>query len=57
MAEVVTLGEIMLRLMPYGHERFLQTPSFNATFGGGEANVAVCLSSLGVASSFVHCSS
>lgn len=53
MAEVVTLGEIMLRLMPYGHERFMQSPSFNATFGGGEANVAVCLSSLGVKSSFV----
>ncbi len=53
MAEVVTLGEIMLRLKSPGHERFMQSPSFNATFGGGEANVAVCLSSLGISSSFV----
>ncbi len=33
----------MLRLAPPGFERFLQSPSFLATFGGGEANVAVAL--------------
>src|SRR4029077_13667918 len=40
---VVTFGEIMLRLTPPGYERFLQSPQFVATFGGGEANVAVAL--------------
>jgi 2-dehydro-3-deoxygluconokinase len=37
----------MIRLAPPTHERFLQTPRFEATFGGGEANVAVALSALG----------
>jgi 2-dehydro-3-deoxygluconokinase len=50
---VVTFGEIMLRLAPPGFERFLQTPQFVATFGGGEANVAVALAGLGVAAEFV----
>lgn len=50
---VVTFGEIMLRLAPPGFERFLQTPQFVATFGGGEANVAVALAGLGVDASFV----
>jgi 2-dehydro-3-deoxygluconokinase len=50
---VITFGEIMLRLTPPGFERFLQTPQFCATFGGGEANVAVALANLGVPSSFV----
>src|SRR5271167_2605451 len=49
----VTFGEIMLRLAPPGFERFLQTPQFVATFGGGEANVAVALASLGVPASYV----
>ena len=40
---IVTFGEIMLRLAPPDFERFLQTPRFVATFGGGEANVAVAL--------------
>ena len=53
MGKVVTLGEIMLRLKSPGYERFLQSPSFNAAFGGGEANVAVCLSNFGIKSSFV----
>lgn len=44
---IVSFGEIMLRLAPPGLERFLQTPRFDATFGGGEANVAVALASLG----------
>jgi len=45
---VVTFGEIMLRLAPPGFERFLQSPQFVATFGGGEANVAVSLAMFGV---------
>jgi 2-dehydro-3-deoxygluconokinase len=49
----ITFGEIMLRLAPPGFERYLQTPQFVATFGGGEANVAVCLSSLGLDAAFV----
>jgi 2-dehydro-3-deoxygluconokinase len=50
---VVTFGEIMLRLAPPGHERFLQSPQFVATFGGGEANVAVALAALGQSVSYV----
>jgi 2-dehydro-3-deoxygluconokinase len=50
---LVTFGEIMLRLMPPGHERFLQTPQFIATCGGGEANVAVSASIFGWPASFV----
>lgn len=44
---VVTFGEIMIRLAPPGFERFLQSPQFLATFGGGEANVAVALAGFG----------
>src|ERR1700681_3518892 len=44
---VVTFGETMLRLAPPGFERFLQSPGFVATFGGGEANVAVALAGFG----------
>lgn len=47
MKPVVTFGEIMLRLAPPGMERFLQSPQFVATFGGGEANVAVSVSGFG----------
>jgi 2-dehydro-3-deoxygluconokinase len=53
MPKVVTFGEIMLRLSPPGFERFLQTPQFVATFGGGEANVAVCLAAFGIDSYYV----
>jgi 2-dehydro-3-deoxygluconokinase len=49
----VTFGELMLRLAPPGFERFLQTPQFVATFGGGEANVAVALASFGWPASYV----
>ncbi len=52
-AKVVTFGEIMLRLSPPGFERLLQTPAFVATFGGGEANVAVSLAQLGLESWYV----
>jgi 2-dehydro-3-deoxygluconokinase len=44
---VATFGETMLRLAPPGFERFLQSPQFVATFGGGEANVAVALAGFG----------
>ena len=44
---VVTFGETMLRLAPPGFERILQSPQFLATFGGGEANVAVALAGFG----------
>ena len=50
---VVTFGEIMLRLAPPGFERFLQTPQFVATFGGGEANVAVAIATFGAPARFV----
>ena len=53
MRGVVTFGEIMLRLKSPGHERFFQSPALEATFGGGEANVAVSLSLLGDSSRFV----
>jgi 2-dehydro-3-deoxygluconokinase len=53
MHKVITFGEIMLRLSPPGFERFLQTPQFVATFGGGEANVAVSLAQFGLDSYYV----
>ena len=46
--KVLTFGEIMLRLRAPGHERFFQSPMLEATFGGGEANVAVSLANYGV---------
>ncbi|MCC8195421.1 MAG: sugar kinase [Ruminococcus sp.] len=51
--KAVTFGEIMLRLNPEGYLRFLQANSYEATFGGGEANVAVSLANYGVDASFV----
>jgi 2-dehydro-3-deoxygluconokinase len=48
MTRVVTLGEIMLRLRSPGHERLFQSPNLQATFGGGEANVAVSLAAFGI---------
>ncbi|MCB0044606.1 MAG: sugar kinase [Caldilineaceae bacterium] len=50
---VVTLGEIMLRLKAPGFERFFQSPLLEATFGGGEGNVAVSLANFGLDVSFV----
>lgn len=43
----LTFGEIMIRLKTPGQERFFQSPMFEATFGGGEANVAVSLANYG----------
>jgi 2-dehydro-3-deoxygluconokinase len=53
MKKVVTFGEIMLRLSPPGFERLLQSPRLEATFGGGEANVAVSLAHFGAESHYV----
>lgn len=50
---VVTFGEIMLRLKAPGRERFFQSPMLEATFGGGEANVAVSLANYGIDAAFV----
>lgn len=50
---VVTFGEVMLRLKAPGHERLLQSPQLEATFGGGEANVAVSLAQFGQAVMYV----
>ena len=52
-ARVVTFGELMLRLGPPGFERLLQSPMLCATFGGGEANVAVSLAQMGVESRYI----
>ncbi|MQA91353.1 MAG: sugar kinase [Gemmatimonas sp.] len=49
---VVTLGEIMLRLKAPGHERLLQSPRLEATFGGAESNVAVSLANYGLDAAF-----
>lgn len=53
MSTVITFGELMLRLSPPNLERLLQSPMLVATFGGGEANVAVCLAQFGLDSRFV----
>lgn len=50
---VITFGELMLRLSPKGYERFLQANSFDASFGGGEANVAVSLAGYGFDAAFI----
>lgn len=51
--KVITFGEIMLRLAPEGYHRFVQADSFLATYGGGEANVAVSLANFGLDARFV----
>lgn len=53
MAKIVTFGEIMLRLATPGHQRYSQAHEFEATFGGGEANVAVSLANFGEDAKFV----
>ncbi len=53
MKTTVAFGEIMLRLAPPGFERFLQSPQFVATFGGGEANVAVAVATFGLPSRYI----
>lgn len=53
MSRVVTFGEIMLRLKSPGNERLFQSPVLEATFGGGECNVAVSLANYGIPAAFV----
>lgn len=50
---IVTFGEIMLRLNPAGYLRFVQADEFEATYSGGEANVAVSLANYGMDAAFV----
>ena len=51
--KIITFGEIMLRLAPNGYERFVQADTFEASYGGGEANVSVSLANYGMNSYFV----
>ena len=53
MKKVITFGELMLRLAPNGYYRFFQNDQMQATFGGGEANVAVSLANYGLESVYV----
>ena len=53
MSKYLTFGEIMLRLRSPGYERFFQSPQLEATFGGGEANVAVSLCNYGFDAAFI----
>ena len=53
MKKYITFGEIMLRLKTPAYERFFQSPLLEATFGGGEANVAVGLACLGLEAAYV----
>ena len=51
--KIVTFGEIMMRLNPEGYLRFVQAEKFEASYAGGEANVAVSLANYGIDASFV----
>ena len=51
--KIITFGEIMLRLATPGNQRFVQSVSFNASYGGGEANVAVSLANFGLTAEFI----
>ena len=53
MARIITFGEIMLRLNPEGYLRLIQSPKFEASYAGGEANVAVSLANYGLDAAFV----
>ena len=53
MSKVITFGEIMLRLSSVGYDRLFQNDGMQATFGGGEANVAVSLENFGIDSTYV----
>ena len=53
MKNIVTFGEIMMRLATKGHLRFSQANSFDIIYGGGEANVAISLANFGIPVEFV----
>ncbi len=51
--KIMTFGEIMMRLNPEGYTRFVQAERFEASYAGGEANVAVSLANFGLDAAFV----
>lgn len=51
--KVITFGELMLRLQPFNYLRIVQSENYEATYGGGEANVAVSLANYGLETEFV----
>jgi 2-dehydro-3-deoxygluconokinase len=53
MSQVITFGEVMIRLATPGFQRFSQATVLERTFGGGEANVAVSLANFGIDAAFV----
>ncbi len=53
MKRIITFGEIMMRLNPEGYNRFVQAGKFEASYAGGEANVAVSLANYGMDAAFV----
>lgn len=53
MKKVVCFGEVMMRLNPLGYKRFVQADSFESSYSGGEANVAVSLANFGIEASYV----
>lgn len=53
MARIITFGEIMMRLNPEGYQRFTQATRFEASYAGGEANVAVSLANYGMDAAYV----
>ena len=53
MKRIITFGEIMMRLNPEGYRRFVQADKFEASYAGGEANVAVSLANYGFDAAFV----
>ena len=53
MKRIITFGEIMMRLNPEGYNRFVQAGKFEASYAGGEANVAVSLCNYGMDGAFV----
>ena len=53
MKRIITFGEIMMRLNPEGYVRFVQTEKFEASYAGGEANIAVSLANFGMDAAFV----
>ena len=55
MVQAVTFGEIMLRLNPLGFQRFVQANTFEVSYGGAEASVAISLANYGISSAFVTC--
>ena len=48
----ITIGEVMLRLTPPNYEKIRMASSFEASYGGSEANIALALANLGVDSTF-----